>query len=168
MTTSQANGDSNGDDDDEKPKHSKPETKETTNKNNNDFLTPAKAKKENTIFMRLFNKLANSNTIEDGGVENEDMHRILAAKNIKLDGNKEKALFLLQYGALPTGCRLYCDYLAKERTSTLLLFPHLWHRTSSGFYRPKAISFCPNFSRLDLTICQYDDLSSYLNNTIIE
>ena len=50
--------------------------------------------------MKLFNELANSNTIEDGDVENEDMHRILTAKNIKLDGNKEKALFLLQYGAI--------------------------------------------------------------------
>ena len=52
--------------------------------------------------MKLFNELANSNTIEDGDVENEDMHRILAAKNIKLDGNIDKALFLLQYGALAT------------------------------------------------------------------
>ena len=53
--------------------------------------------------------VANSITIEDGDVENEDKHRILAAKNIKLDGNKEKALFLLQYRAIPTGCRLCCD-----------------------------------------------------------
>ena len=150
MATSQTKGDSNEDGDGEKPKDSKPETRETTNKNKNDFLTPAKAKKENTITMRLFNKLANSNTIEDGDVENEDMQKILSANNIKLDGNKEKALFLLQYGSLPTGCRLCCDYLANEGTRTLLLFPHLWHRTNSGFYRPKALSFCPNFFRLNL------------------
>ena len=75
--------------------------KKTTNGNKDDFLTPAKAKKENTIVMRLINKLANSNTIEDGDVENEDMHKILIAKgNIKLDGSKEKALFLLQPGAI--------------------------------------------------------------------
>ena len=78
MTTSQVNGDSNGDDDGEKPKHSKPETKETTNGNKDDFLTPAKAKKENTIVMRLVNKLANSNTIEDGDGENESRSKIIS------------------------------------------------------------------------------------------
>ena len=57
--------------------------------------------------MKLFNKLAHNNTIEDGDIENEVMHRILTAKeNIELDGNKERALFLLQHGAILTGCRL--------------------------------------------------------------
>ena len=82
--------------------------------NEKDFLTPAKAKKEDIIVMKLFNKLANNNTIEDGDIENEVMHRILTAKeNIELDGNKERALFLLQHGAIPTGCRLRCDSFAQ-------------------------------------------------------
>ena len=56
--------------------------------NEKDFLTPAKVKKEDIIVMKLFNKLANNNTIEDGDIKNEVMHRILTAKeNIELNGN---------------------------------------------------------------------------------
>ena len=72
--------------------------------------------------MKLFNKLANNNTIEDGDIENEDMHRILTAKeNIELDGNKKKALFLLQHGAIPTGCRLCCDSFGMIRLRSLFM-----------------------------------------------
>ena len=90
--------------------------------NEKDFLTPAKAKKEDIIVMKLFNKLANNNTIEDGDIENEVMHRILTAKeNIELDGNKERALFLLQHGAIPTGCRLCCDSFGMIRLRSLFM-----------------------------------------------
>ena len=72
--------------------------------------------------MKLFNKLANNNTIEDGDIENEVMHRILTAKeNIELDGNKERALFLLQHGAIPTGCRLRCDSFGMIRLRSLFM-----------------------------------------------
>ena len=72
--------------------------------------------------MKLFNKLDNNNTIEDGDIKNEVMHRILTAKeNIELDGNKERALFLLQHEAIPTGCRLRCDSFGMIRLRSLFM-----------------------------------------------
>ena len=72
--------------------------------------------------MELFNKLASNNTTKGGDIENEVMHRILTAKeNIELDGNEEKALFLLQHGAIPTGCRLCCDSFGMIRLRSLFM-----------------------------------------------
>ena len=81
--------------------------------------------------MKLFNKLANNNTIEDGDIENEVMHRILTAKeNIELDGNKERALFLLQHGAIPTGCRLRCDSFGMIRLRSLFMVLMVIHKVN--------------------------------------
>ena len=81
--------------------------------------------------MKLFNKLANNNTIEDGDIENEVMHRILTAKeNIELDGNKERALFLLQHGAILTGCRLLCDSFGMIRLRSLFMVLMIIHKVN--------------------------------------
>ena len=81
--------------------------------------------------MRLINKLANSNTIEDGDIENEVMHRILTAKeNIELDGNKERALFLLQHGAILTGCRLHCGSFGTIRLRSLFMVLMVMHKVN--------------------------------------
>ena len=83
--------------------------------------------------MELFNKLASNNTTEGGDIENEVMHRILTAKeNIELNGNKERALFLLQHGAILTGCRLLCDSFGMIRLRSLFMVLMVYLKLAQG------------------------------------
>ena len=107
------------------------------------------AKQENEKVMKLFNKLANNEQIEDSSVQNMGLETVDSVEKASLKTNKEKAMFLLMAHVFPRTCKMCINMQSNQETKNLLRFPHLFHNIKEGFYRPSSISFCPNFFRIE-------------------